>query len=93
MKYEKNVVPVIEANYDNFTASEKRVADFLLIIGKSWTFQPNRLPGCCIRQKRVCHVLQKNADLTDIVNLFIGIRRSLRTGTRTHWLAREPGIF
>lgn len=45
MKYEKNIVPVIEANYDNFTASEKRVADFFINNREELDFSAKQIAG------------------------------------------------
>lgn len=43
MKYERSIVPVIEANYQNFTASEKVIADFFVNNKESFDFSARNI--------------------------------------------------
>ena len=60
--YVKSVIPVIESNYENFTALEKNIADFFMKMKKKWTFQQKRSQNTCLFQKPRYQDLQKNVE-------------------------------
>ena len=48
--YVKSVIPIIESNYENFTALERTIADFFMKNQKKLIFRPKRLPKIiCVR--------------------------------------------
>lgn len=57
--YVKSVIPVIESNYENFTALEKNIADFFMKNEEKWTFQQKRSQNTCLFQKLRYQDLQK----------------------------------
>ena len=76
--YVKSVIPVIESNYENFTALEKNIADFFMKNEEKMDFQQKRSQNTCLFQKLRYQDLQKNVDFEAIENLFINMRNHLK---------------
>ncbi len=76
--YIKSVIPIIESNYENFTALERTIADFFMKNQKKVDFWPKRLPNDYLCQKHPYRDSQRNADIGDTVSSFINMRKHLR---------------
>ena len=68
--YVKSVIPIIESNYENFTALEKNIADFFMKNEEKMDFSA--------KEKLRYQDLQKNVDFEAIENLFINMRNHLK---------------
>ena len=69
--YVKSVIPVIESNYENFTALEKNIADFFMKNEEKMDFSAKEIA-------KHLFVLRKNVGIMDIKNLFINMRNHLK---------------
>ena len=76
--YVKSVIPIIESNYENFTALEKNIADFFMKNEEKMDFSAKRSQNTCLFQKLRYQDLQKNVDFEAIENLFINMRNHLK---------------
>ena len=74
--YVKSVIPIIESNYENFTALEKNIADFFMKNEEKMDFSAKDL--------------QKNVDFEAIENLFINMRNHLKRKIKNSRDIQEP---
>lgn len=75
--YVKSVVPIIESNYDKFTAVEKVVADFFIHNQKRWIFRLKISQNCYLLRNLHWFVSLKNVDIMAIKNLSINMKKPL----------------
>ena len=88
--YVKSVIPVIESNYENFTALEKNIADFFMKNEEKMDFSAKRSQNTCLFQKLRYQDLQKNVDFEAIENLFINMRNHLKRKIKNSRDIQEP---
>lgn len=75
MNYLKSVIPIIEANYKNFTSVEKNIANFFRNNEEIMDFLQKVFPIDYLFQRLLCLDLQKNVVTEGIENLFINMSR------------------
>lgn len=75
--YVKSVVPIIESNYDKFTAVEKVVADFFIHNQKKMDFRLKTSQNCYLLRNLHWFGSLKNVDIMAIKNLSINMKKPL----------------
>ena len=88
--YVKSVIPIIESNYENFTALEKNIADFFMKNEEKMNFSAKEIANTCLFQKLRYQDLQKNVDFEAIENLFINMRNHLKRKIKNSRDIQEP---
>ena len=94
--YVKSVIPIIESNYENFTALEKNIADFFMkneekIFDCNSDFYLHYWYNIWnLFQKLRYQDLQKNVDFEAIENLFINMRNHLKRKIKNSRDIQEP---
>ena len=74
--YVKSVIPIIESNYENFTALEKNYCGFLYENEEKWTFQQKRSQNTCLFQKLRYQDLQKNCGFRRLSRIYFQYEES-----------------
>ena len=76
--YVKSVIPIIESNYENFTALERTIADFFMKNQKKVDFSAKEIAKRLFVSEASYRDSQRNADIGDTVSSFINMRKHLR---------------
>ena len=76
--YVKSVIPVIESNYENFTALEKNIADFFMKNEEKMDFSAKEIAKHLFVSEASLSRFAKNVDFEAIENLFINMRNHLK---------------
>ena len=72
--YARSIIPVIEYNYENFTALERTIADFFIQNKKKRDFSAKRSRSVCLYRRRHSPGLRRNVDSVVIGSLFINTK-------------------
>jgi len=80
--YVKSVIPVIESNYENFTALEKNIADFFMKNEEKMDFSAKEIAKHLF--------VSENVDFEAIENLFINMRNHLKRKIKNSRDIQEP---
>ena len=78
--YVKSVIPIIESNYENFTALEKNIADFFMKIEEKMDFSAKEIAKhLFVSESFVIKICKKNVEFFEAIeNLFINMRNHLK---------------
>ena len=87
--YVKSVIPIIESNYENFTALEKNIEDFFMKNEEKMDFSAKEIAKHLFQKLRY-QDLQKNVDFEAIENLFINMRNHLKRKIKNSRDIQEP---
>ena len=88
--YVKSVIPVIESNYENFTALEKNIADFFMKNEEKMDFSAKEIAKHLFVSEAALSRLAKNVDFEAIENLFINMRNHLKRKIKNSRDIQEP---
>ena len=67
-KFESNIIPRIEANYENLTPLEKNIADFFIHHPPQGDLSAKAVASSFMCPRRRCRVLRRNAATPAIVS-------------------------
>lgn len=89
--YVKSVIPIIESNYENFTALEKNIADFFMKNEEKMDFSAKEIAKhLFVSEASLSRFAKKNVDFEAIENLFINMRNHLKRKIKNSRDIQEP---
>ena len=88
--YVKSVIPVIESNYENFTALEKNIADFFMKNEEKMDFSAKEIAKHLFVSEASLSRFAKKCGFRGYENLFINMRNHLKRKIKNSRDIQEP---